>query len=116
MECCSSVAVMRYGPSKRGMNLATRGSSPDLYVCRLCAVDKTTRSPTWNGKLVRRCQFSWCACVTFAAIRLSCASIWMGAIRVMTSIAEGSVSSRFSGLSSGGSIRADFLKRNWNGV
>ena len=55
VECFLSVAVMTYGPSNRGMNLATRVSSFDLYSRHLCAVESTMRSPVLNGKVVLRC-------------------------------------------------------------
>ena len=42
VECRSLMAIMGYGPSKWGMNLAMRSSFPDLYNQRRCAVDNTT--------------------------------------------------------------------------
>ena len=115
VECCSLVAIMLYRPSNWGMNLATCSSSPDLYNCRWLVVNSTTWSPTLKGNDSCRCEFSWCACCTFAVRRLSWASIWRGCICVMSSQAEGSGWSS-SGGSIEGSIHTGLLKCSWNGV
>ena len=74
MECYSSVAVMLYGPSTIGMNLAARCSLPDLYSLRRFAVDMTKRSPILNGNERLRLLFAWNAWLIFASRRLSCTS------------------------------------------
>ena len=74
VECFSSVAVITYGPSNRGMNLAARGSLPNLYARRLCVVDSTTRLPVLNWNVCPRCWFSCCACRIFTLSKLSFAS------------------------------------------
>ena len=74
------VDVMRYGPSKHGMNFATQSELSDLYSRLRLDVERRTRSPTRNGKVALRCLFRVCACSIFAVSRLSCASHSSGRI------------------------------------
>ena len=116
VECFSSVARMRYGPSKRGMNLAARGPSPVLYSLRLCSVDRMTQSPSRNGNERRWPLFAWYACEIFGVRRLSCAADSKCSMRWMMSWALGSSLLSSACWINGGRRRGDFPKRSWKGV
>ena len=81
VECFLSAVTIWYGPSKRSINLAAHGLSPDLYSWGLCNVDSTTCLPTWKGNVSVRALFAWKACLIFAVRRLSCASASRWVIR-----------------------------------
>lgn len=58
VECFSSVAMTVYRPSNWGMNLAMHGSSLNLYLHYLCAVERTMCSPSLKGNVNCQCAFS----------------------------------------------------------
>ena len=116
VECFSFVPMMVYGPSKRGMNLATRRLSCDLYSARRFAVESTTHSPILKGNELLRCLFWKCACEILAVSKLSRASNSIGSIFwiiasavVMTGLSSEAVDTI------GGRMRGDLPKRSWNG-
>ena len=113
MECFSLVAVIKYGPSKRGINLAMRRLSWDLYSARRFAVERTTRPPTLNGKELDQCLFWKWDCEIFAVSKLSRASSSMGSIVWICAVAAATAGfASGSGLIRGGSICGDLPKRS----
>ena len=51
VECSSSVFLIINGPSKQGINLATRLVSPAFKTRRRCNVDRTILLPILKGKV-----------------------------------------------------------------
>jgi hypothetical protein len=112
--------VTMKGPSKWGMNLATRPDLACIYLQHQCNVDNRTLSPTEKISSMPQCLLAKSACVILAVSRLSCASWTSSVIRLIMVRAEfrsGLVikGSEVSAGRRGGMIQGDRPMRNWKG-